>query len=86
MPGSLIRPRRKTENVTKRNEKQKLPVIVMLHLKRGIPPPIRSISPSMVVYVKVGKDLLISRIALDQFCTCNKPLQVSSEMKRLPQR
>ena len=41
MPGSLIRPRRKTENVTKGNEKQKLPVIVMLHLKRGIPPQIR---------------------------------------------
>ena len=33
---------------------------------------IRSISPSMVVCVKGGKDLLISRIALDQFCTCNK--------------
>ena len=33
---------------------------------------IRSISPSVVPYTKDGKGLLVSRIALDQFCTCNK--------------
>ena len=47
---------------------------------------IRRISPSVVSYTKDNKEILVNRITLGQFCTSSKPLQVFSEMKRLPRR
>ena len=47
---------------------------------------IRRMLPSVVSYTKDNKEILVNRITLGQFCTFSKPLQVFSEMKRLPRR